>query len=473
MHARVRHIHFIGIAGTGMASLAGLCKAAGYQVTGSDHAIYPPMSTMLAAEGIPVLEGFSAAHLTPRPDLVVIGNVCTKDNTEAQAAIQQGIPYRSMPQTIATLLCAERFPLVIAGTHGKTTSTSLAAWLLRAAERDPSFLVGGIPLNFGVSYHLGQGREIVLEGDEYDSAFFDKTPKIWHYPAQAALLGPVEFDHADIYADLAAVQHAFAEFLRRLPNTAVLAACAESATTLGLLRHAGCRVLTYAARPGTTAAVQADAVRMGPDGTQFTIRHDGATFPFHSPLVGWHNLQNTVGVLTLLLAIGVAPTALQNGLRTFEGVKRRQEVLGEVHGVTVIDDFAHHPTAIRETIEALKQKYPNRRLLVAFEPRSNTSGRRIFHQAYLEAFAAADQVLLASVHKLDRIPEADRLDPEALARDLTAAHVPALYLTRTPFILEHLMQSVAPDDVIVCMSNGSFDNLGPQLVEKLASKRLA
>ncbi|MBI4237752.1 MAG: hypothetical protein HY696_04955 [Deltaproteobacteria bacterium] len=469
----MQHVHFIGIAGTGMASLAGLCRAAGYQVTGSDQQIYPPMSTMLAAEAIPVLDGFSADHLTPRPDLVVIGNVCTKENTEAQAAMQRGIPYRSMPQTIATLLCPDRFPLVIAGTHGKTTSTSLAAWLLHAAGRDPSFLVGGIPRNFGVSYRLGAGRELVLEGDEYDSAFFDKTPKIWHYPAQAALLGPVEFDHADIYADLAAVKHAFAEFLRRLPAHAVLAACAESGTVLELLHHAACRVITYAARPGTTATVQATAVTMGPDGTHFTLQDsDGAALPFHSPLVGWHNLQNTVGVLAMLRAIGVSATALQQGLPTFQGVKRRQEVLAKVHGVTVIDDFAHHPTAIRETLDALKQKYPGRRLIVAFEPRSNTSGRKLFHDAYLTAFAPATHVLLASVHKLDRIPEAERLDPEALARDLCARHIEAHYFAKTPFILEYLMRSIAPGDVIVTMSNGSFDNLGLQLVEKITRKKV-
>lgn len=468
----MQHVHLIGIAGTGMASLAGLFRAAGWNVTGSDQAIYPPMSTMLESLQIPVASGFAAEHLSPRPDLVVIGNVCTKENPESSAAIAAGIPYCSMPAALGKYFCDGRIPLVIAGTHGKTTSSSLAAWLLQSANLAPSFLVGGIPINFGVNFQLGTGKHFVIEGDEYDTAFFEKTPKIWHYPAKAAMLGPVEFDHADIYADLAAVLHAFAGFLDRLPTDAILTACADSANVRGLLSHAKCRVITYGVTPESHAQVTARDVTMGPDGTRFTYVDGTTTITMHSPMVGQHNLQNTLGVIALLRALGVDDAALTQGLSAFAGIKRRQEVVGEARDVIVIDDFAHHPTAIKATLEALRCKYPDRRMIVAYEPRSNTSGRKIFHNAYLDAFAGVNKVLLGGVHKLDRIPPAERLDVEQLAHDLMHRGVESYAIPRTEFLLEFLVRGAEPHDVIVVMSNGSFDNLIANLLPKLERKRI-
>lgn len=466
-----KHVHLIGICGTGMGSLAGLFHSAGWRVTGSDQKIYPPMSTMLAQLQIPVQEGFSPDHLSPAPDLVVVGNICTKENPESAAAIAQGIQYRSMPDAMAEYFCAGRRTLVIAGTHGKTTSSSLASWLLQSAGRDPTFLVGGIPKNFGVSFQLGDpDSECVIEGDEYDTAFFDKTPKIWHYPANAALLGNVEFDHADIYPDLAAVLGAFREFLVRLPPQAVLAACADSANVRELLPQAPCRVITYGVQEQTAAYVKPQRVQMGPDGTRFSLTCQDTLVTFRSPLLGWHNLQNAVGVLTLLIALGFPVSALQEGLRTFAGVKRRQEVLGTPNDITVIDDFAHHPTAIAETLTGLRFRYPHQRLIVAYEPRSNTSGRKIFQEAYLSAFAKADRVILGSVHKVDRIAPELRLDPQQLADELTAAGVSATHIPTTDAILQALLAEAQPTDVIVLMSNGDFGHIHGKLLSELEAR---
>lgn len=463
-----QHVHLIGICGTGMGSLAGLFHAAGWRVTGSDQKVYPPMSTMLERLQIPVYEGFSADHVASRPDLVVIGNVCTKDNPEARAAIDGGLTYRSLPDALAEHFCAGRRTLVVAGTHGKTTTSSLASWLLQAAGRSPGFLIGGIPRNFGVSFQLGDtDTEFVIEGDEYDTAFFDKTPKLWHYPASAALLGPVEFDHADIYADLAAVTHAFREFVRRMPASAVLAACADSANVTEIAQAAQCRVLTYGVHEQTAAYAKPQRVQMGPDGTQFTLTCHGEPIAFHSPLTGWHNLQNTVGVLTVLTALGIPADALAHGLREFAGIKRRQEVVGTPRDITIIDDFAHHPTAIAETLTGLRYRYPHQRLLVGYEPRSNTSGRRIFHDAYLDAFAKADRVYLGTVHKVDRIAPELRLDPTQLAADLTARGVQTVHIPTTDGIRDALLAEAKSGDVIVLMSNGDFGHIHGKLLAAL------
>ena len=458
-----QHVHLIGICGSGMASVAGLFHQAGWRVTGSDTQCYPPMSTVLEQIHIPVLMGFDAAHVDPRPDLVVIGNVCSANNPEAVAVIERGIPYRAMPHAVAEFFCRDRVPMMITGTHGKTTTSSVTAWLLEAAERNPGFLIGGIPQNFGVNYQLGSGKEFVIEGDEYDTAFFEKTPKFLHYGAQVALLGPVEFDHADIYKDLDAVLAAFRQLVAGLPASALLVACVDNPHVRELITAAQCRVVTYGLRDDGIAQHAPRAATFTAEGCNFEF--DGIRF--HSPLAGKHNLQNTVGVLALLSTYGVPLQTLVNGLSTFRGVKRRQEVLGTVNNITVIDDFAHHPTAIEETLSALHTKYPQQRLLVAFEPRSNTSGRKIFHQAYLRAFKPAHAVVLAPVHKKDRIPLAEQLDMSALARDLSAQGTAAYYCESTQETLQQLTAHAQSGDVIVIMSNGDFGGLHQQLLTQL------
>lgn len=460
-----KHVHLIGICGSGMASVAGLFHQAKWRVTGSDTACYPPMSTVLERMGVAVMMGFDAAHLEPRPDLVVIGNVCTAANQEAVAAMERGIPYRAMPHAVAEFFCRDRTPLMMSGTHGKTTTSSLAAWLLEAAGRDPGFLIGGIPQNFGVNYKLGQGREFVIEGDEYDTAFFEKTPKFLHYGAHVVLLGPVEFDHADIYQDLDAVLAAFRTLVTRLPSSALLIACTDNAHVRELITAARCRVVTYGL--GTDATHAPSNVVLDANGCTFTF----GGVSFRSPLAGRHNLQNTIGVLTLLHAHGLPLHSLTTGLTEFRGVKRRQEVIGVAHHITVIDDFAHHPTAIEETLAALRITYSGQRLLVAFEPRSNTSGRRMFHQAYLQAFRPAHFVVLAPVHKKDRIPLDEQLDTTALARDLTACGVIAESHAETAAIVQSLARQAAPGDVIIIMSNGDFGGLHQHLLTHLRELR--
>lgn len=462
------HAHLIGICGTGMGSLAGLFHAAGYRVTGSDQQSYPPMSTMLAALGIPIHTGFSAAHLSPRPDVVIVGNVCTAQNPEARAAIDGGMPYFSLPGAVAHFFCADRQPLIIAGTHGKTTSASLAAWLLEAAGAQPSFLIGGIPQNFGSSYRLA-GAPFVIEGDEYDSAFFDKAAKILRYPVAAAMLGPIEFDHADIYADLAAVIATFRAFVERIPSDGILAACVDSPHVRSLLPAAPCRVITYGTQATAAPQVTATQVQEGTTGIHFTLQ-----LPQRAPQPGWrlpftgqHNLQNALGVIALLSARGVDLERLRAGLPQFQGARRRQEVRGVVRDITVIDDFAHHPTAIRETLRGLQQRYPRQRLLVAYEPRSNTSGRQLFFDAYLEAFAGAALVLLAPVHKQDRIPRAEQLDRPALAQTLSARGTPSQAIDTTEGMVTTLCHHAVAGDVIVIMSNGDFDHLHEKVLQRL------
>lgn len=463
------HIHFIGICGTGMGSLAGLCKAAGHQVTGSDEHVYPPMSTQLQQLGIRIAQGYRPEHLTPRPDLVVIGNVITKANPEAAAAIGGGMAYRSMPDALAELFLADRLPIVIAGTHGKTTTAAIAAWLLEHAGRHPGFLIGGIPVNFGISCRIGAGREFVIEGDEYDTAFFDKTPKFLHYRPQAAVLGPIEFDHADIYRDLDHVKSAFRTFVERMPPHGLLAACIDSPHVRDVIRDAPCRVVTYSVT--TAADYAASAIACGPDGARCTVQRNTNWVEYHSPLPGRHNLQNALGVLALLTELGLPAGTLQEGLARCTGVQRRQEVRGTVRDITVIDDFAHHPTAVLETVRALLAKYPGRRLLVAFEPRSNTSKRKVFQAEFATAFTGAHAVWFAPIHRAEKVADGERLDLDQLAAAVRTHGVAATACTSTDAVIAQLCRTAQPHDVIVCMSNGGFDDIHGKLLEHLQERR--
>ncbi|PIR21284.1 MAG: UDP-N-acetylmuramate:L-alanyl-gamma-D-glutamyl-meso-diaminopimelate ligase [Deltaproteobacteria bacterium CG11_big_fil_rev_8_21_14_0_20_47_16] len=465
-----KHIHFIGIGGTGMGALAGLCHQAGFRVTGTDGPIYPPMSTYLASLGIKPFEGYDPAHLDPQPNLVIIGNVVRKDNPEAQAAIKQGIRYLSMPDAIADLFLPHKKSLVITGTHGKTTMSSVMAWLLEHAGRNPSFMIGGIPLNFDSGARLTDGDTFVLEGDEYDTAFFDKTPKFLHYHAKAAILGAVEFDHADIYKDLAHVMTAFGEFVTGLPKDGVLVAYADHPNTRQLIQKAVCRVVTYGL--ALDADYQLDALRIDKDGSHFSVIHNDETYLFDSPLYGEHNALNVLACVAMAHEQGVSWKELQAGVAAFKGVKRRLEVVGTVKDVTVIDDFAHHPTAVRETVKALRCKYPDRRIIVAFEPRSNTTRRKIFQNEFVTSFKGADRVLIAPVARASELPKNEQLNPDELAQALMNSGVESYALASNDFLLEYLLRNAEMDDVIVLMSNGDFGNLHQTLLEKLQRKRL-
>jgi UDP-N-acetylmuramate: L-alanyl-gamma-D-glutamyl-meso-diaminopimelate ligase len=469
----MRHVHFIGIAGTGMGSLAGLLRRRGLEVTGSDAGVYPPMRTALEAWGIPVHEGFRPEHvLARRPDLVVIGNVIRSENPEARAARESGLPCMSFPEALYAHAIHGRHSIVVAGTHGKTTTTSLIATLLVEAGRDPSMLVGGIAANFDASFREGAGPDFVVEGDEYDTAFFDKSPKFVHYHADTAVLTSIEFDHADIYRDLAHVEEAFEKLVAQLPPEGTLVAALAHETVARVAGRARCRVVGYAASRDAPVHLAAGAVHATPEGTRFELLADGV--PAGSAFLRLHghiHVENALAALAVLEARGVPLERAAELLPRYRGVRRRQEVRGEARGVTVIDDFAHHPTAVRETLQAMRARYPGRRLLAVFEPRSNTSRRAVFQRDYALALARADAVVVQVVADAPIYSATgevrERLSAERLAADVAAAGVPALALPDVPAIVEHLASSCRPGDVVVAMSNGSFGGIWDALLARL------
>jgi UDP-N-acetylmuramate: L-alanyl-gamma-D-glutamyl-meso-diaminopimelate ligase len=471
---KVRRIYLLGIGGTGMGAFAGLLKQAGYQVAGSDEALYPPMSEMLERWNIQALRGYDTDHLRQPfggdPDLVVVGNVIRRVNPEAEALRRSGLPYLSFPQALGELFLASRESVVIAGTHGKTTTSALVAHLLTHAGRDPSALIGGVSLNLleegGGSFRIGKGRHFVIEGDEYDTAYFDKGPKFLHYRPRLAVLTSLEFDHADIYHDLPHYESAFARFVALLPRNGHLAV-AEShprAKTLG--ENAACRVETYGIERGD---LQARDLSFHPDGASFEIwnrsHHLGA---FRFPIFGVQNVENALGATSVALAAGLTPEEIRAGLAGFRGVRRRQEILGTPGGVTVIDDFAHHPTAVRATLGAVRARFPDRRLWALFEPRSNTSRRKIYQVDYSEAFDLADRVVIAAPQGGSPVPEDERLDPRALANAIGERGKDALYFEAIGPLVEKIADQARSGDILVLMSNGSFGGLAQKLLSRLA-----
>ncbi|MBI5479830.1 MAG: UDP-N-acetylmuramate:L-alanyl-gamma-D-glutamyl-meso-diaminopimelate ligase [Deltaproteobacteria bacterium] len=461
-------LHLIAICGTGMGSLAGLLKAAGHEVRGADENVYPPMSTQLAEQGIQAYPGFHAANLDWGPDRVVVGNVCRRDHVEVVAARERGLDLTSFPAVLADLFLAGRHSLVVAGTHGKTTTAALASFVLADAGRDPSFLIGGVPLDFGRGWHLGQGEAFVVEGDEYDTAFFDKGSKFFHYRPRTAILTSVEFDHADIFPDLAAVKAAFAKFVGLIPVDGLLVVAHSSPEALAVARSARCRVVTYGLDPRSGADYTAELVPGAPAGRQlFEVRRRGeALCLFETGLCGRHNLENVLGVIAAMQGVGLDAAEIARGVRRFAGVKRRQEVRGVAQGVTVIDDFAHHPTAVRLTLQGLRARYGRARLVAVFEPRSATSRRQVFQREWAESFVDADEVLLAPLHAPERVPAAERLDVEQLVRDLRARGCAARVLPTVAEMVEHLA-GLAPGEVVVVMSSGGFGGLLEKLLARL------
>ncbi len=452
-----------------MAALAGMLAMRGYHVTGSDNQLYEPTASLLKGLAIEVRTAYDAANLTPAPDLVVVGNVVPRTNPEAQALLATSIPYVSMPEALWHLFLRDRRVLMVTGTHGKTTSTALMAHVLAAAGRDPSMLVGGVARDFGTNYRLGGGTDFVIEGDEYDTAFFDKGPKFLHYRADGAIITAVEFDHADIYRDLEHVKSSFRGLVAQMDETRVLAVCADFPAALEVSADARAGRVTFGLKAGEFRATE---IAIGPAGARFSIEHNSTRVArdLELPIGGRMNVANALGVWVLLREFGLNDDDLARGLWSFGGVKRRQEIIGEARGIIVIDDFAHHPTAIGVTLEAIAERYAGCRIIAAFEPRSNTARRSVFQDGFAGAFDRAARVYLGAVYfkENDPIPAGARLDTDTLARAIGARGPVAAAYPSTDAILEQIVADARPDDVIVCMSNGPFDGLPQRLVAALS-----
>jgi UDP-N-acetylmuramate: L-alanyl-gamma-D-glutamyl-meso-diaminopimelate ligase len=466
----VKRIHLIGVCGTAMATLAALLKSRGHMVQGSDQNVYPPMSDFLASESIRTLTGYSADHVGPDIDLVIVGNAISRGNPELEAVLERKIRYCSLPEAIRDHFLWDARSIVVAGTHGKTTTTSLAGWLLAHGGVDPTVLVGGIALNFGdggSSYRVGKGRDFVIEGDEYDSAFFDKTAKFLKYVPEVAIVNNVEFDHADIYPDLDAVRLAFRRLVNLVPRNGLLLLGADSPHALALKDVAVSPVETFGLSDGSTWKASDVVHRDGV--THFQVHRHGQSFGrFASPLLGVHNVRNALAAIAAGSYTGLAPDVLAAGLERFRGIKRRLETVGVARGVTVMDDFAHHPTAVHETLSALRTGYPSRRLWAVFEPRSASSCRRVFQNDFARAFTAADEVVIAGVFR-STLPEHERLSTDQLVEDLRRTGQRARSIGQVDEIVDTITAESREGDVVVMMSNGGFGGIHRKLLQALGT----
>jgi UDP-N-acetylmuramate: L-alanyl-gamma-D-glutamyl-meso-diaminopimelate ligase len=500
-----RDYHLIGIGGTAMASLAGLLREAGHTVTGSDENVYPPMSHQLQALGIPYSEGYGPENLEPRPDVVVVGNAISRGNPELEAVLEGKLRYTSAAAVIKEEFVRGRTSLAVAGTHGKTTTTSILAWALESAGLNPSFLIGGIAENFGSSFRLTDSEYFVIEADEYDTAYFDKGPKMWHYLPDVAIVNNIEFDHADIYRDETAYRFAFERFINLIPRTGALVAGWDSPIVRELAPRSWAPVhgFSYEAgasgepgegagpaepRPatpeilGTSSTLRrpplgvqprwtAADVEFGAQTTRFRVLYDGEEWGVvETPLAGAFNVRNCLAVIAVAEAIGADRDGVRQGLATFRSVKRRMEVRGEARGVTVIDDFAHHPTAIRETLAAARQRYRDRPLVAVFEPRSYTAQRREFEEAYLGAFHEASTVILAGLFHPERYTAETAMDPHRVVDALRGQGKQAAYFARVDDIVDYLTGQLQNDEVVLFMSNGGFGGIHGKLLEALAEE---
>ena len=464
----IHHVHLIGVAGTAMAALAGMLVERGYRVSGSDNQFYEPTASLLRGSQVELKTGFGPANLSPAPDLVVVGNVIQRVNPEAQALLATTIPYLSMPEALWHFFLKDKRVLMVAGTHGKTTSTAMMAHVLASAGRDPSMLVGGVALDFGSNYRLGAGPHFVIEGDEYDTAFFDKGPKFLHYRAQGTIVTAVEFDHADIYRDLDHVKSSFRALAAQEIPDRTIAVCADFPHALDAMKESRANVLTFGLTAGQFRATN---IQVGADGAHFDVEREGSLVArgLHLPIGGRMNVANALGVFVLLGEFGLKSEEIARGFKSFKSVARRQQVIGEAAGVTVIDDFAHHPTAIDVTLRAIAERYPGRRLLAAFEPRSNTARRNVFQKEFGAAFANASRVYLGPVYfkDTDPIPPNERLDTAALVAAIESHGAATFACASNDEILQRMTTDARPGDVAVFMSNGPFDRLKDRFLETL------
>ena len=468
-----KHIHLIGICGTAMASLAGMLKVRGHVVTGSDAAAYPPMSDFLRDLGIPVAQPFDPKNLQPVPDLVVVGNAISRGNVELEHLLDHRIPFCSLPQLLHDEFLRGKEVLVVAGTHGKTTTTSMLAWIFHTAGLDPSFLIGGIAENFGSSFHIGKGKHFILEGDEYDTAFFDKGPKFLHYFPDSIILTSVEFDHADIYKDLDAVETAFKRLVNLIPRRGRIiafdGAAGDSTVSPSLeksLAKAFCPVERYGASSGT--AWKVTNLRLDPERTTWSVQHDDQLWgEFEFELGGEYNVWNATAAAVLAYSCGISREVIGEALKTFKSVKRRLEVTAQVNGVTIIDDFAHHPTAIAGTLKALRARYPGGHLWAILEPRSNTLRRRVLQSDLARSLAQADEIIVAGVFRSDAVPENERLELPALAAEIRQHGRSVRLLPDADAIVQTISPELRKGDVVAILSNGGFGGIYEKLPAKL------
>jgi len=462
-----RHIHLIGICGTAMASLAGMLQQRGFHVTGSDAAAYPPMSDFLASLGIPLSQPFAASNLEPRPNMVVVGNAISRGNVELEHILDQRIPFCSLPQILHDEFLRGKEVLVVAGTHGKTTTTSMLSWIFYSAGLQPSFLIGGIAENFGSSFQLGQGRHFILEGDEYDTAFFDKGPKFLHYFPDSVILTSVEFDHADIYKDLEAVETAFKRLVNLVPGRGRIVALDTGESVERCVARAFCPVERY----GTGKAMwQVTKLRLDTARTSWSVLRNGEPWAdFEFSLAGEYNVLNATAAAALASGCGISREAIASALQSFKSVKRRLEVRAQVNGITIIDDFAHHPTAIAGTLKALRSRYPGARLWVILEPRSNTLRRNVLQHELARSLAAADEIVVANVFRSESIPENERMDVTALAAEVQKQGRRARIVPDADEIVQIVAPEMRSGDVVAILSNGGFGGIYEKLPQRLKS----
>jgi UDP-N-acetylmuramate: L-alanyl-gamma-D-glutamyl-meso-diaminopimelate ligase len=465
-----KHVHVIGIGGSAMAPLAGMLRESGYRVTGSDSGVYPPASTLLESLGISFYHTFDAAHLQPTPDLVIVGNIIARGNPELEEVLDRKIPYRSMPEILEEVFLLGQHSIVVSGTHGKTTTTAMLAWIFHSAGRKPNFLVGGVAENFGKSYGLGGGAEFILEGDEYETAFWDRGPKFFHYHPDDLIITSLEFDHADIYADFETYELAFRRLVNLVPRTGRVVIWGDTEDSGPALRRAAskafCPVETYGFSQGNDWV--ADQVAVDGDTTRFRVTHKGKLFgEFALAATGRHNVLNSLAAIAVAHGRGISADSLGKALATFRSVKRRMDVKGEHGGILVVDDFAHHPTAVRATIEAARSRWPKRRLWAILEPRSNSMRRKVFQESLPKALALADRVVLGGVFRAQQLGDDNRMDPESVAADVRVLGREARTFAGSDAIADYLSAEAKPGDLMLIMSNGSFDGLCEKLVKKL------
>ena len=464
MFGDIRSVHFIGIGGTAMASAAVAMQQRGYQVTGSDQdVIYPPMSTFLAEHGIPFQAGYAESNLGHRPDLVVVGNAISRGNPEAEAVLERKLRYCSLPELLKEFFIRGKRSVVVSGTHGKTTTTSLLTWVFETAGRNPSYLIGGIPRNLGQGARFTDSPWFIIEGDEYDTAFFDKRSKFVHYLPEVVIINNLEFDHADIFPDIAAIQLSFRRLVNLIPRNGLLLANGDEPYLAPVLELRPCPVKRFGL--GADNEIRATGIHLREAGSEFRL---GDT-TFSVPLVGELNVRNALAVAACARHCGLTDPQIQAGFETFTGVARRMDLRGEAGGVTVVDDFGHHPTALRETILALRVRFPGRRLWAVFEPRSNTTRRNVFQTELVDALERADLIVVAEVARLEQLRPEERLDPEKLMQDLRRTGKPAAYLPTVDAIVDHLATQARPGDVVCCFSNGGFGGIHSRLLARLGS----
>jgi UDP-N-acetylmuramate: L-alanyl-gamma-D-glutamyl-meso-diaminopimelate ligase len=461
-----KHIHLIGICGTAMASLAGMLRQRGFKVTGSDAASYPPMSDFLASLEIPVYQPFSAMNLQTRPDLVVVGNAISRGNVELEHVLDEHVPFCSLPQILHDEFLRGKEVIVVAGTHGKTTTTSMLSWIFHTSGQQPSFLIGGIAENFGSSFALGQGKHFILEGDEYDTAFFDKGPKFLHYFPDSVILTSVEFDHADIYKDLDAVETSFKRLVNLVPRRGRIIAHDTGESVERCVNRAFCSVERYGVSP--TATWRVANLRLEPNRTTWNVLRDGQPWAeFQFQLGGEYNVWNATAAAAMAASYGISKEEISAALKTFKSVKRRLEVKAQVNGITIIDDFAHHPTAIAGTMAALRSRYPGARLWAILEPRSNTLRRNVFQNELAKSLALADEVIIAAIFKSDAIPEAERLDLDAVAAQIHSSGRRAQVIADADSIVASAAPQMRAGDVVAILSNGGFGGIYEKLPQRL------